>query len=312
MKNQIHTNGGGPLRRALPALALAVFFGTSPGFADYYHESVQSGNWSDSATWDSYGIPDATKYIHINAGHTVTLGEGQSVNQADMGLYVAGHVVMEAESSYSGAIIEVLYSEVDGEVVPASLTLGSGATVNLTGSDKIPHFMGMVEMAAGSHISTTGIVGWQNLVFNNNGQDGANAWISAPMIGMLDLNYILAETGMAEEEFPDYTGPWYNIELNGFAEGTWSLISGISMLVSPSTEEGPVDLSLLELITLSGDSMANAKAELGLGLDEITDTYTLYVTISTAAVPEPAGYAALAGLALLAWVTMRRSRDVRR
>jgi hypothetical protein len=68
-------------------------------------------------------------------------------------------------------------------------------------------------------------------------------------------------------------------------------------------------LSLPGLITLSGDSVANAKAELGMNLDEVTGTYTLSVTLS--AVPEPAGYATLAGLVLLAWVAMRRSRGVR-
>jgi hypothetical protein len=46
--------------------------------------------------------------------------------------------------------------------------------------------------------------------------------------------------------------------------------------------------------------------------DGETKTVSMRLTFLTvSAVPEPAGYAALAGLALLAWTALRRSRGAR-
>jgi hypothetical protein len=307
------------LRRALPVFILAALFATSTGFAATVTESVQSGDWSGVATWGEPSGTDATSSsVIINTGHTVTLGAGKSVDQGDALFDIFGHFVMEAESRYSGANLNLFsIANDDGDWIPGRLTLGSGATVNLTWRAIVTAgFFGTVEMAAGSHISLSaeigGLAGWQNLVFDGNGQNAANAWISATMITMCPADFLVSYLGeVLDGDAPDYTGPWYNIELNGFGEGTWSLISGISTFTSLSALQqgggmGTIDMSLLELITLSGDSAANAT----LGFNE--NTGTLYVTITASAVPEPAGYAALAGLALLAWVAMRRYRGARR
>ncbi|MDR1283537.1 MAG: hypothetical protein LBK99_22355 [Opitutaceae bacterium] len=312
-----HIRRGGSLWQTLSAFVLAAFFGTSTGFAGIKVESAQDGSWSNSATWaepQEYLL----NFYTINAGHTVTFEANQPEEPTNALILVYGHLVLEAGSSLSTSFLSIANTvNDDNEWSLARLTLGSGATLS---SISVFQFLGTIEMAAGSHISqpsgsiTNGIYGWQNLIFDGNGQEGANAWISTPALAMISLAEIAdPDTNL----LPGFTGPWNNIELNGFGEGTWSLISGISTLIDYSTmneggedARGTIDLSLLNMITLSGDSVANAKAELGMVFDEATDTYTLSVTIS--AVPEPAGYATLAGLALLAWVAMRRYRGVRR
>ncbi|MDR1281678.1 MAG: hypothetical protein LBK99_12760 [Opitutaceae bacterium] len=314
-----HICRGGSLWRALPVFTLAALFGTSTGFAGPSTQSIKSGSFTDSSLWEDYNHPNPTASFRVICrGHTVTLEADQSANPGDYNTFaVTGHFVMGAGSSFSGSNLMIMSETYDDdEWSLARVTLGSGATMNFTGGVML---FGTVEMAAGSRISiageaTSGLVGWQNLVFDGNGQDDTNAWISAPMLVMGTYT----DLGLYDTGLPAEVGPWYNIELNGFGEGTWSLISGISTLVDIATwQEGEgevatvtLDLSLLNMITLSGDSVANAKAELGFNLDEATGTYTLSVTLS--AVPEPAGYATLAGLALLAWVAMRRSRGARR
>jgi hypothetical protein len=97
---------------------------------------------------------------------------------------IFGHFVMEAGSSFSADSFVVASRVNDNnEWSLARVTLGSGATMNNLSAAL---FFGTVEMAAGSHISLSsaegGLFGWQNLVFDGNGQEGTTAWISTPVI----------------------------------------------------------------------------------------------------------------------------------
>lgn len=41
--------------------------------------SIQSGNWTDPATWSVGRMPLANEYVQVNAGHTVTVGQTVSI-----------------------------------------------------------------------------------------------------------------------------------------------------------------------------------------------------------------------------------------
>ncbi len=44
------------------------------------YSSLQTGNWTDSATWNPNGIPGAGDTVAINSGHTVTVPSGSGYN----------------------------------------------------------------------------------------------------------------------------------------------------------------------------------------------------------------------------------------
>ncbi|MDR1283717.1 MAG: hypothetical protein LBK99_23295 [Opitutaceae bacterium] len=203
IKNHLHTRRGGSLWRMLSVFTLAALFETSTGFAAYEIHSAQSGSWFDPATWrESEYVSGSTPYTQINIKHTVTVEAGQSMVEADGSLNVRGHFIIEAGSSFSAVGIGISLVKSDGEIYAGRMTLGSGATVNLLTSEPIAlSCTGTVEMAAGSSISMTGgLLGWQNLVFDGNGQDAANAWISTSAL-------IMFPHPNTVEGFSEYTGP---------------------------------------------------------------------------------------------------------
>lgn len=96
-------NVSGPLARA-KAGNKAFFVGNGNNTVDVYTvrssqtcQSVQSGNWTTTTTWDCGRVPGASDYIIINSGHVVTILSGDT--SARKITYRGGSLVYATESS---------------------------------------------------------------------------------------------------------------------------------------------------------------------------------------------------------------------
>ncbi|MES2621789.1 MAG: hypothetical protein V4615_13145, partial [Bacteroidota bacterium] len=63
---------------------LVSVFATNTAFGAA-KSSAASGNWSDAATWQPVGVPDAADHVTIKGGHTVTIDGNYSCVNLSVG-----------------------------------------------------------------------------------------------------------------------------------------------------------------------------------------------------------------------------------
>jgi hypothetical protein len=238
------------------------------------------GNWNETSKW----TPNSSQTDgQIANGATVTINGVEG-----MQTYANFSV-----TNNSGLRLINMHADNDGQVITGTLTM-TNATLYVEGSDsgnKLTMESGgilltdtTVNIDAGSslyiHWGTIGLSGNTILNFNGNSESGS-----------LGPGYLGAGSTLT---FTDFTGK-INLNLNNVPDGDYSLLSAESF--SGITPDG-----LFAAITVTGDSASRAEVYVSEEFDD------LRVKISS--VPEPAAFAAFAGLAILAWaLTGRRRRE---
>ncbi|MDR1279232.1 MAG: formylglycine-generating enzyme family protein [Opitutaceae bacterium] len=244
--------------------------------------------------------------IGDNAGGTLRINQGKTVNiwelYGDVGdVYVGygstgtGHLILQ-----DGAKLDA-----SGEFFVGNTNAGTTGTITVErGQSTIVsaynfevHAGSTLELEAGATLGITGFTTTQTGAHINGGAtlvfDGAEAIAGTTVFiditgGALDLGTLTTDTKL-------------NVELNNLAAGAYELIHAAGG-IGYSGDTGITAGNIADYITLTGDSAGE--------LNVYIEGNSLWVGV-TVAVPEPAGYATLAGLALLAWVAwvaMRRSR----
>ncbi|RRJ96741.1 PEP-CTERM sorting domain-containing protein [Opitutaceae bacterium TAV4] len=287
------TNNTGTLRRVLLTLGVGLLTGL-PAFATATWTGANGDLWSDSANW-SGGTPWADpEGVVINNGGTPAI-------QTDLKNPV--RAITSGPVTISGASTLTLYS---GLTVGGNVIIGAGDSnnsVNFSGSTYIDG--STVYRVTGSLIAEDIIVG-QGAGSTNNSLPLASSGGAGP--NSLTANNIYVGTAGATGNYLSITSTSAIVNV-----GTVWLAqdNGIMFLGSQSFEGMQAFFKDRNIDLFGGTTLVN-----GLDVSDCaalftrTEMYegliTAFIYTPSSSVPEPATYAALAGLALLAFAVMRK------
>ncbi|MDR1284292.1 MAG: hypothetical protein LBK99_26260 [Opitutaceae bacterium] len=268
-----------PILPRLAAALLALAAG-SAAFADttaLYTGLDGPKDWANPATWNN-GLPGPGNDAYIKT--EIIIYSGTTVYDVDY-IDIDHRLTIESGGALAGGYVNIEGGGT-GEVI-----IRSGATFNPT---DLRLERSVLNLGTGVTIRGSGTFTWGSNDYSTtiiiDGSGAAN--------GTVFFSY-----GQAKLLNEWYGDEMASLWLDNFADGVFTLIHAGSYSGFTQTD--------LDKIPLRGTSAQYAS----VSFDE---TRGLLLTISgsgSTAVPEPAGYAALAGLALLAWVALRRYRGAR-
>ncbi|MEN8203132.1 MAG: hypothetical protein ABFS28_11095, partial [Bacteroidota bacterium] len=241
-------------------------------------ESITSGNWSSTSTWDCGCIPLATDHVRINASHTVTLPNGGSTEVNNLTIATGGtlnpnnkeltiHGNFELDGSYLTGSKDLIMDGF-GKYIDGVGTLGQGilltADIYVESSAAIDITSGDLEVGTGISISNYGVL---NITDNLIGLDAASTWINENNAtleiggdlfngnGILDASATentVIYSGTVAQTFKSPQTSYYNLSTDG--SGTKSMagnldINGDLSLYGSST----LDVVSNYSINLAGD-----------------------------------------------------------
>ncbi|EIP97338.1 hypothetical protein OpiT1DRAFT_01774 [Opitutaceae bacterium TAV1] len=292
MTTKTKTKHGSLLRRALPLLVLALSVSTPAGAWTAWTNSGR-GDWNVSGNW-SHGVPGPTEdNVNISMGTAVMTGLNVTT------LKVEGSVCL----GVSGGL------ELHNSTLNAyGLHTFSGGTIKLYSGSVLNTDILQVSEQGGGAFS---LLGLSALYASHNFQQNAEGLLTLDLAGWRNLGTALITTGetimnggtldLLSLESLQQDDRLVLIDSNKLNTGRWQTltIGGVEQTLNPidsDTWQFAYDGGLYEL-------------DYNYGTYDVT--LSALIVPSSISVPEPATYAAVAGLALLALAAVCRYRGVR-
>ncbi|RRJ97661.1 PEP-CTERM sorting domain-containing protein [Opitutaceae bacterium TAV4] len=282
MKNTLHTNNGSALRALATATLLLAIPAAALNAQTYVWQggdgSFEDDNWAPSA-----GTGGEFSGTAVITNGTVTAIGFQASYVSGISIGAGGHLraaeYVELNHASQGLTIDISGG---GSLSLAGWSFGFGTGLSVTGG-------GTINLDASTYLymQTANFAGSVNLKFD--GSDyGYGEGYSSVYGAYLDFEQLTFGIDM-------YT-PSVGVTLDNLEAGTHALIHAVNLVDTGS-----------DFFVAGGNSAAGASLYWGEA-DDGSGAMVLYADIVTSSVPEPATYAAIAGLALLVYVIVRRRR----